>query len=77
MSKTPAFKDAPLGTALLGLIDALNDLVEHINKSFTAQTPVVAAIGSPTFPTAAAMATAATAAKTALAKMKLAIEEID
>jgi len=72
--ETPAFKDAPLGASLLGMISAINDLVQVINTNFTSQAPVVGAIGAPTFPSAAAIAAAAATAQTALAKAKADIE---
>jgi hypothetical protein len=76
MSETPAFKDAPLGESLLGLIDALNNLLTQINSNFTAQAAVVGAIGAPTFPTASAIASAAATAQAALAKTKASLQEM-
>jgi len=74
---TPRFKDAPLGKALLKYIDTMDDFLNKININFTSQAAVVAAVGSPTFPNAATIATGAVQVKTSLAEVKQAIKEVE
>jgi hypothetical protein len=74
--ETPRFKDAPLGKSLLKFVETMDDFLGKINTNFTSQAAVVAAVGSPTFPSAATIAVGAATVKASLAQVKQAIKEV-